>query len=130
MKDTTKRRTTLQISLTKGIIINVVQRITVKELLQSNKNSSLHFTYPIVYLTVGTPRMIGQPLFSILLCFQPFEGLHPTLILSTPLCCLPISFSVRLSFSLLVQCPVGSSLQVLLILFCAHTISVFISSQW
>ena len=92
--------------------------------------TSLHFTYPIVYLTVGAPRMIGQPLFSILLCFRPFEGLHPTLILSTLLCCLPISFSVCLSFSLLVQCPVGSSLQVLLILFCAHTISVFVSSQW
>ena len=89
-----------------------------------------YFTYPIVYLTVGAPRMIGQPLFSILLCFRPFEELHPTLILSTPLCCLPISFSVCLSFSLLVQCPVGSSLQVLLILFCAHTISVFVSSQW
>ena len=92
-----------------------------------------HFTFsliPIVYLTVGAPRMIGQPLFSILLCFRPFEGLHPTLILSTPLCCLPISFSVCLSFSLLVQYPVGSSLQVLLILFCAHTISVFVSSQW
>ena len=73
--------------------------------------------------------MIGQPLFSILLYFWPFEGLHPTLILSTPLCCLPISFSVCLSFSLLVQCPVGSSLQVLLILFCAHTISVCVSSQ-
>ena len=92
--------------------------------------TSLHFTYPIVYLTVGAPRMIGQPLFSILLCFRPFEGLHPTLILSTPLCCLPISFSVCLSFSLLVPCPVGSSLQVLFILFCAHTISVFVSSQW
>ena len=92
--------------------------------------TSLHFTYPIVYLTVGAPRMIGQPLFSILLCFRPFEGLHPTLILSTPLCCLPISFSVCLSFSLLVQCPVGSSLQVLLILFCAHTISVFVSSHY
>ena len=26
---------------------------------------SLHFTYPIVYLTVGAPRMIRQPLFSI-----------------------------------------------------------------
>ena len=89
-----------------------------------------HFTYPIVYLTVGAPRMIEQPLFSILLCFRPFEGLHPTLILSTLLCCLPISFSVCLSFSLLVQCPVGSSSQVLLILFCAHTISVFVSSQW
>ena len=85
----------------------------------------LHFTYPTVHLTVGAPRMIGQPLFSILLCFRPFEGLHPTLILSTPLCCLPISFSVCLSFSLLVQCPVGSSLQVLLILFCAHTIFSF-----
>ena len=92
--------------------------------------TSLHFTYPIVCLTVGAPWMIGQPLFSILLCLRPFEGLHPTLILSTPLCCLPISFSVCLSFSLLVQCPVGSSLQVLLILFCAHTISVFVSSQW
>ena len=88
-----------------------------------------HFTYPIVYLTIGAPRMIGQPLFSILLCFRPFEGLHPTLILSTPLCCLPVSFSVCLSFSLLVQCPVVSSLPVLLILFCAHTISVFVSSQ-
>ena len=53
-----------------------------------------HFTYPIVCLTVGAPRMIVQPLFSILLCLRPFEGLHPTLILSTPLCCLPISFSV------------------------------------
>ena len=93
-------------------------------------STSLHFTHPIVYLTVRAPRMIGQPLFSILLCFRPFEGLHPTAILSTPLCCLPISFSVCLSFSLLVQCPVGSSLQVLLILFCAHTISVFVSSQW
>ena len=49
--------------------------------------------------------MIGQPLFSILLCFRPFEELHPTLILSIPLR-LPISFSVYLSFSLLVQCPV------------------------
>ena len=29
-------------------------------------------------MTVGAPRMIGQPLFSILLCFRPFEGLHPT----------------------------------------------------
>ena len=80
-------------------------------------------------MTVGAPRMIGQPLFSILLCFRPFEELHPTLILSIPLR-LPISFSVYLSFSLLVQCSVGSSLQVLLILFCAHTISVFVSSQW
>ena len=92
--------------------------------------TSPHLTYPIVYLTVGAPRMIGQPLFSILLCFRPFEGLHPTLILSTLLCCLPISFSVCLSFSLLVQCPEGSSLKVLLILLCAHTISVFVSSQW
>ena len=39
-------------------------------------------------------------------------------------------FFVYLSFSLLVQCPVGSSLQVLLILLCAHTISVCVSSQW
>ena len=56
---------------------------------------SSHFTYPLVQVTVGTPRMIGLSFFSTLLCFQPFEGLHPTLInLSILLCCLPISFSV------------------------------------
>ena len=59
-------------------------------------SASLHFTYPIVYLTVGAPRMIGQPLFSILLCFRPFEGLQPTLILCTLLRCLPISFCLPL----------------------------------
>ena len=112
------------------MIIIIIIIIIIIKINNNNNKYSLHFTYPIVYLTVGAPRMIGQPLFSILLCFRPFEGLHPTLILSTPLCCLPISFSVCLSFSLLVQCPVGSSLQVLLILFCAHTISVFVSSQW
>ena len=31
-------------------------------------------------MTVGTSRMIGQPLFSIHLFPQPFEGPHPTLI--------------------------------------------------
>ena len=80
-------------------------------------------------MTVGAQRMIEQTLFSILLYFRPFKGLHPTLILSIPLHCFPISFSVCLSFSLLVQCPAGSSLQVLLILFC-NTISVCVSSQW
>ena len=38
-------------------------------------------------------------------------------------------FSVCLSFSLLVQCAVGSSLHVLLILLCAQTISVCVFSQ-
>ena len=61
--------------------------------------------------------MIGQPLFSILLYFQPFKRLHPTLNLSIPLCCLPISFTVCLSFYLLVQCPVESSLQSLILYF-------------
>ena len=67
-------------------------------------------------MTVGASRMIGHPLFSIPLCPQPFEGLHPTLIVSIMIYCLTISFSVCLSFSLLELCPVGSSLQVLLIL--------------
>ena len=63
--------------------------------------------------------------------FSAFRRASPNfkLILSIPLRCLPISFSVCLSFSLLVQCPVGSSLQVLLILFCAHTISVCVTGQ-
>ena len=38
-------------------------------------------------------------------------------------------FLICLSFSLPVPCPVGSSLQVLLILLCTHTISTCISSQ-
>ena len=91
--------------------------------------ASLHFTYPIVYLTVVAPRMIGQPLFSILLYFWPFKGLHPTLILSTPLRCPTISSPVHLSLSLPAQCLAGPSLQVPPVLFCAHTISVFVSSQ-
>ena len=55
----------------------------------------------------------GQQLFSIPPCPHPFEGLHLTPILSILICYLLISFSVCLSFSLLVQCPEGSSLQVL-----------------
>ena len=51
-----------------------------------------------------------------------FEGLHPTLILSILVYCLSFSFSVCLSFSLPVPCPVGSSLQVLLISLYALTI--------
>ena len=43
---------------------------------------------------------------------------------------LPISFSACLSFSLLVPCSVGKSLQVLLIFLCAHTISICVFSQW
>ena len=38
---------------------------------------------------------------------------------------LPIFFCVYLSFSLLVPCPVGSSLQGPMILLCAHTSSIF-----
>ena len=72
--------------------------------------------------------MIGQPLFSIPICPQPLKGLHPTLILSFLIYYLPISFSVCLSFSLLVPCAVGSSLQVLLILLCAHIISICVFS--
>ena len=55
---------------------------------------SLSLTYPIVWMTIGASRMIGQPLLSIPLCPQPFEGLHPTLILSILIYYLPISFSV------------------------------------
>ena len=43
---------------------------------------------------------------------------------------LPISFSVYLSFSLLVPCLVGSSSQDLLIFLCAHIISICVFSQW
>ena len=39
-------------------------------------------TYALFYMPVGTQRMIGQPLIPIPLCFQTFEGLHPTLNLS------------------------------------------------
>ena len=39
-------------------------------------------THPVVRLTFGASRLIGQALFSIPLCSQPFEGLHPILILS------------------------------------------------
>ena len=42
-----------------------------------NPFTFLHFNYPLVYLTVGASRMIGQSLFSILLCFQPFERASP-----------------------------------------------------
>ena len=38
-------------------------------------------THPVVWMTVEASRMIGQPLFSIPLCPQPFEGLQQTLIL-------------------------------------------------
>ena len=92
-------------------------------MLSTHNTQSREGTVPSLHLSEA-PRMIGQPYFSILLYFQPFEGLHPTLNLSISLCCLPISFSVCLSFSLLVKCPAGSSLQVPLILLCAHTISV------
>ena len=78
-------------------------------------------------MTIGTSRMIGQPLYSIPLCPQPFEGLHPTLTLSILIYYLSISFSVCLSFSLLVPRTVGSSLQVLLIFLFAHTISICVS---
>ena len=62
-------------------------------------------TYPVVWMTAGTSSMIGQPLFSIALCPQLFEGLQPTIILSILIYYLPISFSVCLSFSVPVQCP-------------------------
>ena len=39
-------------------------------------------THPVVWMTVGASRMIGQPLFSISLSPKPFVRLHPTLILS------------------------------------------------
>ena len=60
-------------------------------------------------MTAVAPKMIGQPFFSILPCFHPFEGLRQTFNLSFPLCCLPIYFSACISFSLLAPCPVGSS---------------------
>ena len=60
-------------------------------------------------MTAVAPKMIGQPFFSILPCFHPFEGLRQTFNLSFPLCCLPIYFSAYISFSLLAPCPVGSS---------------------
>ena len=107
-----------------SLLIRLKFSLVLKQLKLSILITSLHFTYPLVWLTVGAPRIIRQPLFSILLYFHPFEWLHPTLNLSILLWCLSISFSVCLSFSLLVQCPVGSSLQVLLILLCAHIISV------
>ena len=75
-------------------------------------------THPVVWTTVRAPRIIGQPLFSIPLCPQPFEVLHHTLILSILIYYLPISFSVCLSFSLFVPCHVGSALQVLVVLLC------------
>ena len=68
---------------------------------KNEKATSPHLTYPLVKMTVGAPRIIGQPLFFHPSLFSPFEELHPTLNLSIPLYCLPISFPVGISFSLL-----------------------------
>ena len=48
--------------------------------------------------------------------FSAFRSVSPNFKLPVPICCHPISFSVSLSFSFLLSCPVGSSLQVPLIL--------------
>ena len=92
--------------------------------------TSLHLSHSLFdrWGTKDDRATTVSPFFSV---FGLSKGFHPTLILSTPLCCLPILFFCLASPSpSLYSAPVGSSLQVLLILFCAHTISVFVSSQW
>ena len=49
---------------------------------------------------------------------------------SIPGCCLPISFSVCLVFSLLGLCLAWLSWQALMILLCARTISVYVVWLW
>ena len=51
-----------------------------------------NFFWGSVGILVRASRMIGQPLFYIPLCRQPFEGLHPILILPILIYYLPISF--------------------------------------
>ena len=79
------------------------------------------------HMAAGASRIIGQPLFSISLCPQPFEAFTQSY--SRPFYIVFLSlFSVCFSLSFLAPCPLGSFLQVLLILLCAYTISICVFS--
>ena len=64
--------------------------------------------------------------------FSAFRSVSPNFKLPVPICCHPISFSVSLSFSFLLSCPVGSSFASPADLVMAHmcTISIYVFSQW
>ena len=90
----------------------------------------LHFTYPVVWWTIGAPHMTLQPAHSIPLASQPFSWRRTASCPSILRCYPPISSSVCLFFSLLALCPAGLSWQALYILLRARTISVCVSLLW
>ena len=58
--------------------------------------TSSHLTYPLTTRVVGAPKMISQPVSSILLCFPLLSGTWRTPGLSIPWYCLPTSSFVCL----------------------------------